>query len=352
MFQIDELIFSNLIKSLTFRRAKNLILNSLSFFLSVVFKKNMMWGKPSILTIEPTNVCNLKCPLCATGSGNMKRSRGKMSLSTFKNILEKLGDDIFFLLLYHQGEPYLNKDFLAFVKLAKEKNIYCTTSSNAHYFDEKNIRATIRSGLDSMIISFDGTSQDVYEKYRVGGHLESVISGLKQFVQIKKEMKSKTPLLAVQFLVMKHNQHQINEMKDIYHEIGADRLLIKNIEVHNEAEAEEWLPNDDKYRRYHYDGKKLEVKGNDKKSCPRPWLSALVNQDGSVVPCCFDKNGSYDMGNINTAETFDEIWRGGSFTKFRNRLNSNRKSIDICKNCNQGMGDFIPDVKIWKKQKS
>jgi len=282
----------------------------------------------------------------------MKRSKGKMNPQTINNIMNQLGDDIFFLLLYHQGEPYLNKYFLDFVKQAKEKKIYCTTSTNAHYFDEKTIHETINSGLDSMIISFDGVTQDVYEKYRVNGDLNKVITGLRKFVEIKKERKSKTPLLALQFLVMKHNQQQLESVKKMFKEIGADRLLIKNIEVHNKQEAAQWLPDDEKFRRYYFDGDSLEVKNIDKTSCPRPWLSALINQDGSVVPCCFDKNGKYDMGNVNSNTNFNNIWQGEKFKSFRHKLSTNRKSIPICRNCNQGLGDFIPDIKIWRKNKT
>jgi len=338
---LNELILLNLLRSLTFRRVVNLLKTSISFLLSALINKNILWGRPTILTIEPTNLCNLRCPLCTTGSGEMERSAGKMTIDTFKQIMQKLGDDIFFLLLYHQGEPYLNKHFLEFVRLAKEKNIYCTTSSNGHYFTDEFIRETIASGLDSMIVSLDGVTQDVYEKYRVKGNVHKVVDGMRRFMEIKKEMNSKTPLIALQFLVMKHNESQIADVKKLAEDIGVDRLLIKNIEVRSLEEAKEWLPVDDKYRRYHFDGEHYEVKNADKKSCPRPWLSTLINWDGSVVPCCFDKNGHYEMGNINK-QNMDDIWQNEKFTKFRYQLLTNRKSIDMCRNCNQGLGSFIP----------
>lgn len=345
MIQTNELIITRLITSLSGRRILNLFKTGSSFLLSAILRKNILWGNPPILTIEPTNLCNLRCPLCTTGNGEMKRVRGHMNLDTFRNILDKMGKDIFFLLLYHQGEPYLNKDFLKFVSLAKEQNIYCTTSSNGHYFSEQNIRETIESGLDSMIVSIDGTDQKSYETYRVKGDLQKVIDGSQRFMQIKKELGKKTPLIAWQFLVMKHNEHEIPVIKKLAKEVGVDRLLIKNIEVRSEEEAEIWLPKQDKYRRYDFDGAHLEVKNNDKESCPRPWLSTLINWDGSMVPCCFDKNGHYEMGNINEVENLDVIWRGEEFSKFRTKLATNRKSIDMCRNCNQGLGSFIPQFK-------
>jgi radical SAM protein with 4Fe4S-binding SPASM domain len=348
---MNELILSRLIKSLNWRRFINLTKTSVSFALSALSGKNILWGRPTILTIEPTNICNLRCPLCTTGSGEMERANGKMSLATFENIMDKMGDDLFFLLLYHQGEPYINKHFLDFVKLAKAKNIYCTTSTNAHYFNDEIIRDTIDSGLDSMIVSLDGVTQQSYETYRVKGNVDKVVMGMKRFMEIKKQRKSKTPLIALQFLVMKHNEHELPAVKKLAKQIGVDRLLIKNIEVHSLEEAKQWLPVNDKFRRYNFDGQTFEVKNNDKKSCPRPWLSTLINWDGSVVPCCFDKNGEYEMGNINKAQNIQSLWFGGSFSKFRGQLSRNRKSIDMCRNCNQGFGSFIPQFKNRKTEK-
>ena len=348
---INELSLGRLLRSLTWRRLGNLLLTASSFLLSALLRKNILWGRPTILTIEPTNLCNLRCPLCATGSGDMQRSGGQMSLQTFRNIIDKMGDDLFFLLLYHQGEPYLNRHFLEFVRLAKQKNIYCTTSSNAHYFSDDIIHATIDSGLDSMIVSLDGVTQDVYEKYRVKGELDKVLHGVRRFMEIKRERKAKTPLIAVQFLVMKHNEHQLPAVKKLARQLGVDRLLIKNIEVHSVEEAREWLPNDNRYRRYNFDGKTLKVKNADKQSCPRPWTSLVINWDGGAVPCCFDKNGEYLMGNINQAATIQDIWTGRPFRQFRRQLATDRQSIPLCRNCNQGMGSFIPAFLTRSKKK-
>ena len=227
----NELIISKLIKSLTARRVKNLLLTGSSFFLSALTGKTLLWGRPAILTIEPTNVCNLRCPLCITGSGQLRRVQGRMSLDTFRKIMDTMGDDIFFLLLYHQGEPYLNPDFLEMVRMAKQKNIYCTTSTNGHYFDDASIRATIESGLDSMIVSVDGVTQETYARYRVNGKLNKVLQGTKRFMEIKKEMKSKTPLIALQFLVMKHNEHEIPAMNELARELDTTLAITGPVDL-------------------------------------------------------------------------------------------------------------------------
>jgi radical SAM protein with 4Fe4S-binding SPASM domain len=350
MVLLNELRLSGLLRSLTPRRVSNIIKTSTSFLFSAFLNKPVIWGLPPVLTIEPTNQCNLHCPLCTTGSGEMERPAGKMSLETYQNIIKHLGKDIFFLLIYHQGEPYINKNFFKFVEIAKQNNIYVTTSTNGHYFTDLNITKTLDSGLDSMIISLDGTTQESYQKYRVGGELDRVLDGTARLMAEKKRRKMQTPNVALQFLVMKHNEKEIPEVKKLANKLGVDRLLIKNIEVRSLIEARKWLPSDNKFRRYDFDGNKYIVKGIDKKSCTRPWLSTLINWDGTFVPCCFDKNGDYQMGDINNLAEINDIWIGDSFTDFRTQLLQNRKSIDICRNCNQGFGSFLPS-RLWRRRK-
>lgn len=349
---MNELLLGRLIRALTFRRFLNLIKTGTSFLLSAILKKNIVWGIPPTLTIEPTNICNLKCPLCTTGSGEMERVAGKMTLETFDELMKKMGDDIFFLLIYHQGEPYINKHFFDFVSIAKEKNIYVTTSTNGHYFTDENIEKTIESGLDSMIVSIDGVTQESFEKYRVAGNLNKVVDGTKKLMQEKKKRKSRTPNVALQFLVMKHNESEIDAVRKLGKELGVDRVLIKNIEVRSFEEAKEWLPEEDTFRRYNVTENEFIVKGqNDKKSCSRPWMSTLVNWDGTFVPCCFDKNGQYSMGNIHKTANLEEIWNGDLINNFREKLLEDRKQIDICSNCNMGFGSFMPTRLLNKKNR-
>lgn len=350
MVLLNELRLSGLLRSLTPRRVGNIVKTSTSFFISALLNKPVVWGAPPVLTIEPTNQCNLHCPLCITGSGEMERTSGRMSLETFQKIIEHMGKDIFFMLIYHQGEPYINKNFFKFVEIAKHNNIYVTTSTNGHYFTDPNITKTLDCGLDSMIISLDGTTQESYEKYRVGGQLERVLDGTARLIAEKKRRKMSTPNVVFQFLVMKHNEKEIPEVKKIADQLGVDRLLIKNIEVRSLSEAQKWLPTKNKFRRYDFDGKKYVVKGIDKKSCTRPWLSTLINWDGTFVPCCFDKNAEHPMGNVHKLSDLNDMWLGNSITDFRTQLLQNRQSIDICRNCNQGLGSFLPS-RLWRRRK-
>ncbi len=350
IIHFNEILPGRLIRALlTPRRITNVLKAGASLLVSSLLRKPVVWGVPPVLTIEPTNLCNLRCPLCTTGAGEMERPGGRLSLDTFRRLLDLLGDHVFFLLIYHQGEPYMNKHFFDFIRLAKQKGIYVTTSTNGHFFTPANVEKTIESGLDSMIISVDGVTQESYARYRVGGALGRVIEGTRRLLQARRRSGSRTPLVALQFLVMRHNEEEIPRMKQLARELGVDRFLVKTIEVRTLAEARTWLPDREAFRRYEVRGDAFVVKGVSKKqNCPRLWLSTLMNWDGSIVPCCFDKNGRYRVGRIHRVEDFRAIWKGEALQAFRRQHLHHRQSIDICRNCNQGFGNFLP-THLWQR---
>jgi MoaA/NifB/PqqE/SkfB family radical SAM enzyme len=177
----------NLFSKLTFRRAWNGSKVLSSYFISKWFKKPVQWGLPVSISFEPTTSCNLRCPECPSGLRAFTRPTGMLQKNFFKETIDQLHKQLLYLVFYFQGEPYLNPEFLDMVKYASSKKIYTATSTNAHYLNDENARRTIESGLDRLIISIDGTTQDVYEQYRVGGKLAKVLEGTKNVVKWKKE---------------------------------------------------------------------------------------------------------------------------------------------------------------------
>src|SRR5678809_979020 len=172
----------------------------------------------------------------------------------FSETIDQLSKDLLYLVFYFQGEPYLNPSFLNMVKYASGKKIYTATSTNAHYLNDANAQRTIESGLDRLIISIDGTTQEVYQQYRVGGQLDKVIEGAKNIIRWKKELKSKTPFVVFQFLVVKPNEHQIEDIKRLAKEVGVDQVRFKTAQVYDyENDPHHLIPTIDKYSRYRRD---------------------------------------------------------------------------------------------------
>src|SRR6478752_8525375 len=183
----------NLLSKLTFRRAWNASKVLGSYYISKWTKRPVQWGYPISISFEPTTSCNLRCPECPSGLRAFTRPTGMLQKNFFKETIDQLHKQLLYLVFYFQGEPYLNPDFLDMVRYASSKKIYTATSTNAHYLNDKNARRTVESGLDRLIISIDGTTQQTYQQYRVGGNLQKVLEGARNIVKWKKELKSKTP---------------------------------------------------------------------------------------------------------------------------------------------------------------
>src|SRR5687767_12618118 len=327
----------NLLSKLTPRRTWNFIKVLGSYYISKWTKKPVQWGYPVSVSFEPTTSCNLRCPECPSGLRAFTRPTGMLKKDFFRETIDQLYKDLYYLVFYFQGEPYLNPDFLDMVKYANSKGIYTATSTNAHYLNDDNARKTVESGLDRLIISIDGTTQDVYQQYRVGGKLSKVLEGARNIVKWKKELNSKTPFVFFQFLVVKPNEHQVEDVKKLAKEIGVDEVRFKTAQVYDyENDPNNLIPTNTKYSRYtkNADGTH-SAKNKLSNHCWKLWHANVITFDGLVVPCCFDKDAMHQLGNLKN-ESFKNIWNNSNYKQFRNELLLGRKNIDICANCSEG----------------
>lgn len=317
-------------------RSWNAFLLVISYLISRVTRRPIHWGQPISLSFEPTTSCNLRCPECPSGLRSFTRPTGMLDGNLFKQVIEAQKSTLSYLLFYFQGEPYLHPEFLQLVNEASKQKIYTATSTNAHYLSDEVAKSTIESGLDRLIISIDGTSQETYEAYRVGGKLQKVIDGTKNIIKWKRELKSSTPHIIFQFLVVKPNEHQIDEVYQLANELGVDEVLLKTAQIYDHKNGSPLIPESDKYSRYkkQADGT-YSIKSKLLNHCWKMWHSSVITWDGKVVPCCFDKDAHHVLGEVD-GNSFKEIWKSESYRQFRKSLLKSRSEIEMCKNCTEG----------------
>jgi radical SAM protein with 4Fe4S-binding SPASM domain len=294
-----------------------------------------MVGNPWVASIEPTTSCNLRCPECPTGMQSLTRTKGNITLDVFSKILEKLSPDLIYLILYFQGEPLLNPGFTEMVQMARKRRIFVATSTNGHYLNDRNVPEIIKSGLNHLIISMDGIDQETYEKYRVKGNLETVIEGIKRLVDAKKTLNSNLPFIELQFIVMRHNEHQIPQMREFAKQSGADMLSFKTAQVYNLDSENKIIPTLKSKSRYRQtsEGKWVMAK-KIRNRCHRIWSSLVITWDGRVVTCCYDKDAEHQSGNL-LDEPLSKIWKNQNYTSFRRQVLKNRAETEICRNCGE-----------------
>jgi len=254
----------------------------------------------------------------------------------FHSVIDQLAPTLNYLTFYFQGEPYLNPGFLDMVAYAGSKGVYTATSTNGHYLNDNVARSTVESGLDRLIISIDGTTQETYEAYRIGGDLEKVLEGASRIVHYKKKLRARTPHVMFQFLVVKPNEHQIADAYALAKKIGVNELVLKTAQIYDYEKGSDLIPDDPRYSRYRRksDGT-YEIKNQFLNECWRMWQGCVITWDGKVLPCCFDKDGAYAMGDLNKS-SFRDIWFSEKYDDFRASLFRSRSEIEMCRNCTSG----------------
>ncbi|WP_400192884.1 SPASM domain-containing protein [Hymenobacter sp. B81] len=326
----------NFLSKLTPLRALNAVQVTGSYVLSRLTKSERAWGLPLAVSLEPTTSCNLRCPECPSGLRSFTRPTGMLQDDVFHRTIDELAPRLWYLTFYFQGEPYLHPQFLDMVRYAAQKKIYTATSTNAHYLTEQNAKKTVESGLDRLIISLDGTTQDVYQQYRVGGKLDKVIEGTKRIVKYKRELKSQTPRVIFQFLVVRPNEHQMDDARRLAAELGVDDVWFKTAQIYDYQQGSPLIPTIDYYSRYQNnpDGS-WSIKNRLLNHCWKMWHSCVITWDGLVVPCCFDKDAEYRLGDLK-GQTFRQLWHGPKYRGFRKALLKGRDQVEMCRNCTEG----------------
>jgi len=293
-------------------------------------------GGPVSCFIEPANICNLKCPLCAAGAGLLNRPRGSLKAADFETIVKKLPPGVSTLYLWGQGEPFFAPDFLDMARFAARRGFRTITSTNGHFLE--NPEEISASGLDTLIVSLDGSDADTYSAYRTGGNFNQVVKGIRGVVEAGKRF-GKGPTVELQCVVNRMNENLRGQFRKLASETGAHRVVFKTLQAASFDGGEAFLPRDAKLSRYR--------KGKDGKLEPRRWRmpgggcfriyhSLQIDCLGNAVPCCFDKNSEWVMGNL-LEDSFSDVWNGPRFRSFRNELNRRGRILPMCRDCTEGL---------------
>jgi radical SAM protein with 4Fe4S-binding SPASM domain len=307
--------------------------NLAKVYASYLLRRPQVWGRPIRLMIEPANFCNLGCPTCPVGNGQITKAKGLMKFEDFKKVIDEVGGYLYHLTLWNWGEPFLNRDLPKMIAYARAKGIYVATSTNGHFLTPETAEAIIDSGLNELIIALDGLSPETLSVYRINSDFAKIVEGIKNVVRIKKERGRQHPVIELQFIVMKHNEHELPRLNDFAKELGLDKVVIKTFGSQLDLDrVSEFAPANKEVSRY---GKELRKRN----SCLNVWRAMNVNYDGNAVPCCYDPFEKFKVGNVLTDGGVDSVWHGKRFVNFRQAILTDKEALSICRNC-----DFNKDV--------
>lgn len=295
---------------------------------------------PTFVSVEPAGFCQLRCPECPVGMAREKGlhdSRRVLSLPLLRHILDELSPYIHTIQFYFQGEPLLCRDLPEMIRMAHKEGLYTIVSTNAQALTDERAETLVQAGLSRIIVSMDGLTQASYEAYRQGGDVEKVYAALRSLRQAKMKHKSSIRI-ELQCLRLRSNEHEWNDFKRLYRRLGADCLTFKTAQFYDCEKGNPLMPSDERYSRYEKrkDGSyRLKRSRLFPRPCHRIFTGCVIDSNGQVLPCCFDKSRQYVFGMLNANTSFRSVWDSDKAKRFRRCVLHNRFSIPICTNCTE-----------------
>jgi MoaA/NifB/PqqE/SkfB family radical SAM enzyme len=316
-------------------------LNVQKLKLSYLLGLTRVFGYPSSLFLEPSSACNLQCPLCPRGRGDINR-HGQMSFADFSAMLEKIDKYLYQITFANFGEPLLNPDLPRCIRLAHDRGIYTAVYTN--FQTSPDVGMLLDSGLNEITISLDGTDQETYAAYRRGGDYERVLKNIKSLMSGRDSRQHHLKVI-LQFLIMKHNENQIGSFKALGEKLQVDEVRIKALYLgarYSREDAFTFLPSD-KYSRYKIENNVVvwKQKKREKRRCVAPWYGLTVLSSGDALACCYDVHGEYALGNLLKDADIGKLWNGPLYTQWRQNMLKNRNAL--CAQCPENMFEFQSD---------
>ncbi len=315
---------------------------------SMALRMSRLRARPLKLTFDPTNQCQLECPLCPTGLRIQDREPGRADLQIFQRLMEEVGDYVFFIDFYNWGEPLLNKQLEPMLRLAADRGIVTYISTNLSLpLPDERLKALLTSGVSEIIVSIDGASQETYGAYRRQGKFDLAFENLRRLMAWKREIGLSRPVVIWRFYVFRFNEHEIERARQLAAEIGVDRIVFATpfldegrfpLSAEDRQAMTTWASTLDEFNRYQPDHPEYEdprSKQTHHRRCDWHYVSTAINPDGGVSPCCAVFEKGNDFGSLAGGSSYMAVVNNERFTAIRDRFAGRRIEPTglVCERC-------------------
>lgn len=335
--------YFNLLKALRARREGALTVDALPFD----------------VTINPSTGCNLSCPYCEVGKGDLLRPAGLLSQKHHDAIMAPLLETLFLARYFGTGESLLNPRLPEMIALSADAGVYTVISTNLSLkLKDAYIDRLLDSGLTMLSIACDGASRETYEKYRVGGHFDLVMSNMQRFIARKRERGLTYPLIEWRFLVFSHNEHEVEQARqmalangvdiiDFYFGVtpqaverqvnGVAKALNRSL---NPATCGPAIDNalrrkDTPFRNLPHPAVKVGtpvLTHQPGGKCDWLYFATYLYPKGEVAPCCHPGGPAQDMGVAQNG--VDGVWNSDRYQNARAYMKDNAQACEaLCVDC-------------------
>ncbi|MGL4728605.1 MAG: radical SAM/SPASM domain-containing protein [Bosea sp. (in: a-proteobacteria)] len=284
---------------------------------------------PTIIIIDVTNSCNLRCPVCPVTIA-MTRKRGLMKMEVFQRIIDDFQDEDEKPQIYFNfsGEPTLNPALPDFIAYATQHGHETFLSTNATKLPEAMCERLINAGLSRVNLCMDGFSKEAQESYRVLSDFDEVRDNIERFLNVRERMGAKNPVTVLQTLLTAYSENQIDEITTWARDAGFDKIRFKTFSVGSYTSDEEkevalrFVPTRDELKRHPTDIGRA--------TCTTPLYQTVVFWNGDLGLCCIDYDQMVQLPNIADVG-FKAAYLSQPALEARRK--GFLKQFDICKGC-------------------
>jgi len=309
-------------------------------FISVVqngleywFRKDELSRPPIQISIEPTNICNFRCDFCPQSDPeHLKLKRGYMSIEQCNSILQRSIRDFYpdpgdrKISFTHDGEPFLNKAFPEFIKLAGSMKFSIKFASNGFGVTPKIIDDLLKEKIRFNICVDFAADKEMFERYR--GFKDSyskVLTNLDYMVRKAQETGAIfvdiCDIAAYYIFEPRKRDIEFEKLKAIFGKVESRYVKFSKRVFHNMAGTVE-LP----------EQKKSILKSY--RLCPYPWFNLNITWSGDVIPCCRDLKYDSVLGNVFETDSLWNIWNSSIYKSLRKALIARKPQlIKACSGC-------------------
>ncbi len=302
--------------------------------MNLLYRRLRPWSWPIHMQVEVTNYCNLRCPVCPTGTGILGRPAAMLDVDLYARLMAEVGPTLLTTLLWGWGEPLLHPQLAELIRITRSHGVIPITSTNGQVLHEERIQEDLlRQPPEHLIVAIDGLTEETNAAYRKGAKLAGVLDGVRRLARRKRELGQLLPVLHMRYMVMKHNQHERPRVEGFAAENGFDFLTIRALMTISEDDVhlDELVPTDPKYQGYNIE--RGRPKPAHDYACQYAFLFPGLQADGTIVPCDQDFRGSHPYGRLGPDGGFADIWFGRRAQELRRLIRRDRLAVSSCRNC-------------------
>lgn len=302
-------------------------------------------GMPVELNLEPSGICNLRCPGCPRGRNRIKRT-GLLPFEVFRNVFNQIGETLCNVFISGFGEPLLNDEVPRMIEMASSFSVSTVMNTNGTVLS-KHVSALLDARLTLINIALDGFVADSYHKYKSASQFDSVIQGVQKLCEMKAKRGLPYPVIEGQFILRENALKESKRIKTWAEQIGIEKVRFKRPYLS--------MPGDDERPAVESVSEYLKLMGLNKVTstekiewipadCTKPWDNLLLSCTGQIGICCYDPHLQLSLNEPEDPVDIAQMWNGNPIQNVRRWLSGDGpKAVDACARCNRMPGHLIPE---------